>query len=247
MNTEYLEKFQCECDEYKLYSPDSLKYITDNMDSILKDKIMQYKELFKLDNLEPIQINYFDDINKFRNYIYSIRGEKESLPEYAQGTYDNYMVNAYINPNIIIDSPLYKHKLYMANHEIFHILYLKYILKEDYNKRIVWYDEGMTQFFSGENDMLFEEEKFQKFYLKVKDETKVIPNLNEIEHGTSFYNEDYNGYNLSYLCIRYLNEILTDEEFQSLMSNFDKIKEYGNTIIQDMFNYYDKKEKIIRL
>ena len=25
------------------------------------------------------------------------------------------------------------------------------------------------------------------------------------------------------------------------MSNFDKIKEYGNTIIEDMFNYYSDK------
>ena len=242
---EYLEKLQYECDEYKLYSPDSLKYITDNIDIILKEKIKQYKKLFKLDNLEPIQINYFDDIDKFRNYIYSIRGDKKSLPEYAQGTYDNYMVNAFIDSNIIKDSPKYNKKIYMANHEIFHILYLKYILKEDYSKRIVWYDEGMAQFFSGENDILLDEEKFKNFYSKVREETKIIPNLNEIEHGKSFYNENYNGYNLSYLCVRYLNEILNQEEFQNLMSNFDKIKEYGNTIIKDAFDYYESKERLL--
>lgn len=224
---------------YILNAPQSLKYITDNMHDILNDKIEQYKKIFKIKQLNPIQINYFDNIGEFRNFIYKIRGEKESLPEYATGTYDNGMINAFIKPNIDINSNDYKIKLYLANHELFHILYMQYILKNDYQKRIVWYDEGMAQFLSGEMDELLDIEKFKKFYLKVKNNTLVIPNLNEIEHGTSFCNNNYNGYDLSYLCIRYLREIMTNEEFQDLMSNFSKIKEYGINIIENMFKYYD--------
>ena len=224
---------------YILNAPQSLKYITDNMHDILNDKIEQYKKIFKIKQLNPIQINYFDNIEEFRNFIYKIRGEKESLPEYATGTYDNGMINAFIKPNIDINSNDYKIKLYLANHELFHILYMQYILKNDYQKRIVWYDEGMAQFLSGEMDELLDIEKFKKFYLKVKNNTLVIPNLNKIEHGTSFCNNNYNGYDLSYLCIRYLREIMTNEEFQDLMSNFSKIKEYGINIIENMFAYYD--------
>ena len=224
---------------YILNAPQSLKYITDNMHDILNDKIEQYKKIFKIKQLNPIQINYFDNIEEFRNFIYKIRGEKESLPEYATGTYDSGMINAFIKPNIDINSNDYKIKLYLANHELFHILYMQYILKNDYQKRIVWYDEGMAQFLSGEMDELLDIEKFKKFYLKVKNNTLVIPNLNEIEHGTSFCNNNYNGYDLSYLCIRYLREIMTNEEFQNLMSNFPKIKEYGINIIENMFAYYD--------
>lgn len=224
---------------YILNSPQSLKYITDNMHDVLNDKIEQYKKIFKIKQLNPIQINYFDNIEEFRNFIYKIRGEKESLPEYATGTYDNGMINAFITPNIDINSNDYKIKLYLANHELFHILYMQYILKNDYQKRIVWYDEGMAQFLSGEMDELLDIEKFKKFYLKVKNNTLVIPNLNEIEHGTSFCNNNYNGYDLSYLCIRYLREIMTNEEFQNLMSNFPKIKEYGINIVENMFAYYD--------
>ncbi len=224
---------------YVLNSPQSLKYITDNMHDVLNDKIEQYKKIFKIKQLNPIQINYFDNIEEFRNFIYKIRGEKEFLPEYAIGTYDNGMINAFIKPNIDINSNDYKIKLYLANHELFHILYMQYILKNDYQKRIVWYDEGMAQFLSGEMDELLDIEKFKKFYLKVKNNTLVIPNLNEIEHGTSFCNNNYNGYDLSYLCIRYLREIMTNEEFQDLMSNFSKIKEYGINIIENMFKYYD--------
>ena len=224
---------------YILNAPQSLKYITDNMHDILNDKIEQYKKIFKIKQLNPIQINYFDNIEEFRNFIYKIRGEKESLPEYATGTYDNGMINAFITPNIDINSNDYKIKLYLANHELFHILYMQYILKNNKQKRIVWYDEGMAQFLSGEMDELLDIEKFKKFYLKVKNNTLVIPNLNEIEHGTSFCNNNYNGYDLSYLCIRYLREIMTNEEFQDLMSNFSKIKEYGINIIENMFAYYD--------
>lgn len=234
-----LEKLQFECKQYKLYSPDSLKYITDNMHNILLAKIEEYKLLFNLDELEQIQINYFDDNGKFRNFIYELRGETESLPSYAAGTYDNGMINAFIQNDIDINSPKYKNELYLAGHELFHILYMKYILKYDYSKRIVWYDEGMAQFLSGENDHLNDDSNLKKFYLFVKDKTKIIPNFNNIEHGEDFCNEFYDGYDLSYLCVRYLNEILTADEFKILMSNFSKIKQYGTTVLNDMFEYYD--------
>lgn len=86
-----------------------------------------------------------------------------------------------------------------------------------------------------------DEENFKKFYLKVKDETKTIPNLNDLEHGNSFCNDEYNGYDLSYLSIRYLNDILNPEDFRKLMSDFTLIKEFGKNIVDIMFEYYDKK------
>ena len=235
-----MEKLQYECNEYKLYSPDSLKYITDNMHNILLSKISEYKKLFNINHLEQIQINYFDDLNKFREFIYEIRGEKESLPEYARGTYDNGMINAYMPTNLNVDSQEYKYKLYNATHELFHIMYMKYILKNDYSKRIVWYDEGMAQYFSGENDYLLNEEKFKKYYLHVKENTKITPEINSLEHGNSFCNDNYDGYDLSYLAVRYLHDTLNKNDFKELMSNFDLIKKYGQTIINDMFLYYDK-------
>ena len=41
-------------------------------------------------------------------------------------------------------------RLYTASHELFHILYKKYILEKNNIDRVVWLDEGMAQFFSGE-------------------------------------------------------------------------------------------------
>ena len=118
---------------------------------------------------------------------------------------------------------------------------MKYVLKNDYLKIIVWYDEGMAQFMSGEKDIYVDEEKFKEYFFKVKRETKKIPNLNELKHGDSFCNDKYNGYDLSYLSIRYLNEVLNLEEFRKLMSDFSGIKEYGKDVINKMFAYYDEK------
>jgi len=225
-----------ETDLCKINYSNSLQELANKTIEMLKNKIIEYKTFFNIEFNEQIIVNYFDNLEEFREFIYKIRGERFSLPKYAKGTYDNEMINAYIEPAAQLK------RLYTAPHELFHILYMKYILKNDYEKRIVWYDEGMAQFMSGEKDKYFNEESFKKFYLNVKENTKTIPNLNNLEHGELFCNNEYNGYDLSYLSIRYLNEILTTEEFRNLMSDFSTIKEYGNNIINRMFDYYDNKQ-----
>lgn len=221
----------------KICYSDSLQELTNSTVELLQNKITEYKDLFNIKFDEQIIVNYFDNLEEFREFIYKIRGERESLPKYARGTYDEGMVNAYIES----DNQL--KRLYTASHELFHILYMKYILKNDYSKRIVWYDEGMAQFMSGEKYKYIDEEKFKNFYLRVKEQTIIIPNLNILEHGDSFCNNEYNGYDLSYLCIKYLNDILNPDEFRKLMSDFSLIKEYGNDLINKMFDYYDNNLK----
>lgn len=214
---------------------DSLEELASSTIELLKTKSLEYKELFNITEMEVIKVNYFDTLNDFREFIYKLRGEKESLPEYAKGTYDNDMVNAYVDSKTQMD------KLYTASHELFHIFYMKYILQGNYENRIIWYDEGMAQFISGEDKKLHQQNNFQEYYLKVKESTKIIPKLNELEHGDAFYNKSYNGYDLSYLAIRYLNETMSANDFRTLMSDFDKIKAIGNNVLNEMFNYFDKK------
>jgi len=67
--------------------------------------------------------------------------------------------------------------------------------------------------------------------------------LNVLKQGDSFWNDKYNGYDLSYLAIRFLYENLKNEEFKSLISDLPKIKEYGNNLVSKMFDYYDEKFK----
>lgn len=219
----------------KINYSESLQELAEKTIKLLQTKIAEYKQLFNIQFNEQIIVNYFDDLEKFREFIYEIRGERKSLPKYAKGTYDSDMINAYIEPDMQLN------RLYTASHELFHILYMKYILKNDYSKRIVWYDEGMAQFMSGEKKKVVDEDAFKEFFLRVKEDTKEIPNLNDLKHGESFCNDKYNGYDLSYLSIKYLNDILSPEEFTKLMSDFSNIKKYGNDIVTRMFIYYDEK------
>lgn len=202
---------------------------------LLNNKMNEYVQLFDIEKIDSITVNYFDDLEEFRKFIYQLRGENNSLPAYARGTYDNGMINVCIDPKKQMDS------IYTAPHELFHILYMKYILKDNYDNRIVWYDEGMAQYFSGEKQKLDQEQLFIDFYIKVKENTKIIPNMNEITHGKSFYNDSYNGYDLSYLSIKYLSEIMSLEGFKKLMSDFNQIKMLGDSVVDDMFDYFDKK------
>lgn len=214
---------------------ESLEDLAQATISVLNKKIIEYNTFFGITIYEKITVNYFDNVKEFREFIYEIRGERDSLPEYARGTYDNGMVNACVNPKLQLK------RLYTASHELFHILYMKYILNNDYSKRIVWYDEGMAQFMSGEKNSLSDNDNFKEFYLRVREETKIIPQMNSLEHGSSFVNKEYNGYDLSYLSIKYLSEVLSAEQFKDLMSNFSKISQFGDDIIQKMFGYYDEK------
>ena len=220
---------------FRIYYSDSLQELAEKTIELLQTKIAEYKKILNIQFDEQIIVNYFDDLEKFREFIHDIRGERESLPKYAKATYDKGMINAYIEPDIQIK------RLYTSSHELFHILYMKYILKSDYSKRIVWYDEGMAQFMSGEKEKYEDEENFKEYYRRVKEATKEIPNLNDLEHGDSFCNDKYNGYDLSYLSIRYLSETLESENFIKLMSDFSNIRKYGNEIIAKMFAFYDEK------
>ena len=213
----------------EILEPLSLKTI-----DILNIKVDEYKNLFDINNLETIVVNYFADLEEFREFIYKLRGQKD-LPEYARGTYDKGMINACIEPDKQMN------RVTRASHELFHILYLKYILKNNYANRIVWYDEGMAQFFSGEKKNLEIEENFKRFYYEVKNSTKLVPKINELKHGNSFCNDNYNAYSLSYLAIKYLYETISFADFKALMSDFDRIKEIGETVLYEMFEYYDIK------
>ena len=46
---------------------------------------------------------------------------------------------------------------------------------------------------------------------------------------------------MSYLAIKYLYETISFADFKALMSDFDRIKEIGEIVLYEMFEYYDIK------
>lgn len=233
-----MEKLQYENNDYVLYSPDSLKYVTNNMIDILNKKLDCYRKLFGVDKFRKVQINYFDNKDRFRKYIYKLRGENKSLPEYAQGTFDNGMINAYIDPSLSIGSDMYKKRLYLASHELFHIMYKELIWQNNYD-RITWFDEGMAQYFSGEYDELLNND-FDAWASNVISSTKIIPNLNELKHNYNFVTDEYNGYKLSLIAIKYMHDILSID-FKLLVHNPKEIIRYGDAVLEEVINYFQEK------
>ncbi len=129
-----MEKLQFENEQFVLYSPDSLGYITDNMLDILNEKIEFYNDIFDIDYFRQFKMNYFDDLQEFREFVYELRGERESLPEYATATFDKGMINAYLSPNIDVTTRQYQRKQFLAPHELFHIMYKELIWKKENKK-----------------------------------------------------------------------------------------------------------------
>ena len=233
-----MEKIQFDNDDFILYAPDSLKYVTDNMIEYLQESFDLYKGLFEIECFRKIQINFFDDINKFREFIYDLRGENQTLPSYAKGTFDKGMINAFITTDMDVESYQYHKTLYMASHELFHIMYKELIWEKEGNKRIVWFDEGMAQFFSNENACNLNDENFERWLNTVVEKTKKIPNLNDLKHGENFETDDYSGYSLSLLSVKYLYDLLGFDEFKKLMHDNNKIMDYGNIVIEAAIEYY---------
>lgn len=230
-----MPKKQFENNNFVLYAPDSLNYITKDMEDILNKSLKMYKNIFDIDKFRKVQINYFDDIEEFRKFIYNSRGETESLPNYAKGTFDNGMINAYIESDITDDN-LYNKRKYNASHELFHIMYQELILNKNNISRIIWFDEGMAQLFSFEYEN--ELSNFNNFVKDIISETKVIPNLNELSHGSNFITEDYNGYKLSLIAVKYLYDKLGIDEFKKLLYNDNEIIKYGDKILYGIFDKY---------
>ena len=242
MTNKLLEKIQFNNDKIILYAPDSLKYITDEMIRKTLERMPEIYNFFGKSTFRKLQINLFDDLQKFRKFIICMRdGDENSLPEYAKGTFDQGMINAYVEPNIIKNSPLYISKIYNPSHELIHILYWELILKDNFSKRVIWLDEGLAQYLSGQKDEINENDKFKDFFFKVVNKTKEYPSLNTIKHGSSFVNENYNGYELSYLCIKYLFDTKTIEEIRNIVYSYEESIKIGQTILEDTIEYYKGK------
>lgn len=219
---------------------DSLVDIVKDMLEISLYKTKEIYDFFKIDSFRCVTANLFDDSNEFKSFIANIRGISiDDLPKYVQGTFDKGMINAYINPNVKKDSIFYKRISHMIFHELSHIIYLEYILKNDVSKRIIWLDEGLAQNLSGE----FTDDDLDDFLNKFKS-FKNIPNLNELKHGEKFVNDDYNGYVLSYLVVKYLTQTRGYDDLLTILKSNELSKELGNEITNEMKEYYLRKNKV---
>ena len=225
--------------------------LLDHKDFILSKLIKSldlYKKAFNKEELDKLTYVMFDDLETYRSYIK--KKYNYICADFSRGMFRPVEKISYvcIEPEILSDSWKSYKMLSSNGHEAFHYYYLKYIYKNK-EDRIVWFDEGLAQNISGEYDFLIDDE-FKSFFNNWKKKYIPIDNLNERTLGKPDIPDEEaferkgvcNGYNTSYLIIRYLIETNGEEYILDLMKDRDRILEIGNSnIIEEMKEYYFNK------
>ena len=227
---------QYEDKNFIIYAPNSLNQVVNYIINYTNNNLKNIFDFFSLNDFRRVIVNLFDNIDIFKNYISEIRKvDIATLPWYIKGTYDNGMINHYVD--------ISKVKLSLILHELVHIIYKEIVLNNEYQKRVVWLDEGLAQNLSGENKVLENDEKFISFIDKILS-IENLPALNELSHGKNFSNNLYNGYDLSYLAVRYLIETKNHDEVLNIIRSNEKSLQIGNTILEDAIKFYCIKYNI---
>lgn len=217
---------------YSLKLEPIIYYIISN----LNKKYVDILKFFNLSSYRKITINLYDDLDNFKDFVSKIRGiNKNELPDYCKGTFDNGMINYYLEYN----KNTYEKSIRNILHEFVHIIYLEKIIKNNYENRIIWLDEGLAMNLSGE----FKNVELKKIISEIL-AFKELPNLNLIKHGIEFVNNRYDGYLLSYISVKYLIEMYGNEEFLKLIENKEKIMKIGNNIIKNAVKYYERGDLV---
>lgn len=234
-------------DEFIVRSPETLSEFNNEFINYTKQKINEYKALFDVDSFDKLEYIIFDNLDDYRNdYREKFRSEP---PSYSRGNFNENTVRMVIEGVPEPGTEAYYHKRATGAHEAFHIFYRSLIYGKPQN-RIVWFDEGMAQFVSGQKNHL-SDEAFAKYYQSFRKNYKPIANLNERIQGNSQVPDDkifkrkgiINGYAISYLAIRYLAETKGIDYLKTIMKDKDKILELGNTIQEKIISYFDEKTK----
>lgn len=216
-------------DELGEFATDCLAYVTEQKEKIL--------EFFGIDKFRKIEINLFDNQEAFLKFIKSLRWQGAKIPSYCKGTFDNFMVNESLNPiDVSLNPNQYKSAVL---HECIHIIYNSIT-----DKRITWLDEGLAMNLSGEKNNLLDEESLKGYITQKLLPMNLPSNMNQLTHGEMFVNEEYNGYDLSYISVRYLLETKSKDEIHGIVSNGNKALEIGEDILPRALNYYLNKFSI---
>lgn len=227
---------------YQLYASSYFDKIIPELSAYLDKGIISVMNFFDLEHISKLKIYLYDDAEEYQKLfktLYPLNG--------IAGCFGYEDVKIYADLNKID-----KHRLFTCIlHELTHVIYRNYIQEKGINNRIVWFDEGLASFLSGEKNTLLDNYKLKEFIeTRINSEGKEIPKISYLhKHGASYgefadtKTNKYNGYDWSYLMIRYLIETLSKEELNELMRSKQNILDIEDTITNDTYNYFTKKVK----
>lgn len=228
---------------YQVYASSYFDKIMPELSAYLDKGIISVMNFFDLEHISKLKIYLYDDAEEYQRLFKALYP-----PNGIAGCFGYENVKIYADLNKID-----KYKLFTCIlHELTHVIYRNYIQEEGINNRIVWFDEGLASLLSGEKNALLDNDRLKEFIeIKISGENKEIPKISYLhKHGANYgefvdtKTKKYNGYDWSYLMIRYLIETLSKEELNGLMRSKQSILDIEDTITNDTYNYFIKKVKI---
>lgn len=229
--------FVLENGNFIVYSSSSLKIFSEktfNELNLNKNRILDF---FGISEFRKVTVILLDDLQYFREYVLSLRGKEGFLPTYARGVFDKGMIIECPEPNLVINSFEFNFWAKNSIHELSHIINYEKI----YKKNLIWLDEGIANNLDGTYSNLNDDNNFKWFILNNILTIKELPILNALEHRKNFKTDTYNGYNLAYLCVRYLIETMDKSEFQRMIRDYDVSIKIGETVLKEAIDYYMEK------
>ena len=192
----------------------------------------ELQELYGVEDIPQIKVNIFYSKTDYSRYR-TERGDKD-IPKYSLSDHKGEEIDictSTTSTSVLITKII---------HQLAHYMYGK-----SNNPKRRWIDEGIAQNVSGEFS-LFDYEKyynrFRSWYLyQIANIVHQIPHIETLEKtGEQFANEIYNGFDLSYLIIKYLKTMYTKEELKEILKDESRIEKISKYVLIDAINYYNK-------
>lgn len=228
------EKPLIENEKFVIYGNDDLEGIVKDLMDYLLEKRAFLLDFFSLETFKRVEINLF---NSQEVYLDFVKQFYEPSP-YSRGNFIGDMINHTYD----IDQ-ISKVKRYLF-HELVHIFYAS--IWEGKYDRILWLDEGLALYLSGERSLLESNvKKFKAWYLdRIIRYDKEIPRIEFLKkHGGTYgkfvdlESNKYDGYDFSYLIVRYIVENFND--LIGLLSDIKKIRSLETGVIKKCIDYYN--------
>ncbi|MGM9876324.1 MAG: peptidase MA family metallohydrolase [Bacilli bacterium] len=220
------------------YFDDVILELSDYLEKSIKREL----EFFNLEYIDKLSVYLYDSKDEYQKVFKALYP-----PSSMAGSFGYEDVRIYVDLDKVD-----KYKFYSCVlHELTHVIYKNYIQEKGIKNRIIWFDEGLATYLSGQKNELYDENRFGTFIsTRITGEGKEMPNISFLhKHGSKYgefldtETEKYNGYDWSYLMIRYLIETLSKKEFDELMRSKNKIMDIESNIVNDTYNYFTRKIK----
>lgn len=234
MNEDYIT---IENEYYEIYIP---KEYEDYGNKVLDFSTEKLKEnlLFFRENTFGTKIKgyYATTREDYVNRVH-LHEPKHTPPKWAGGGY-------YGDEAIILLTPDTLNKRFATlAHESFHLLFTKFVYEKNGFDRIAWLDESLANNLDGRMEYRIRTGYFEKIIFDLKEKIN-LPKMNDLDFKKgNIITKNYDGYQLFIIVGRYLLETMSDDEMFDFINDDVKIKEAGETILEDSINYFIEKYK----